>query len=203
MGGRGSGRSPSYGWHVSKCHEYHAVDIAWLVREGLLKVGRWSTVTWSSRGKETGSIRIDSHPDFARMIYRTRERGGEWQGVQEDVPVVETATNFGGRRKWFVCLSCRRRCRILYGETHFRCRRCHNLKYESQYENAIGRAADRRHALRKRLGYEGSLDEPFPPKPKGMHWKTYFALERADEQLGQIWAERTWEWLRRTDPLRR
>jgi hypothetical protein len=28
-----------------------------------------------------------------------------------------------------------------------------------------------------RLGGSGSLDEPFPMKPKGMHWKTYRRLE--------------------------
>jgi hypothetical protein len=30
--------------------------------------------------------------------------------------------------------------------------------------------------IRKRLGGSVNLDEPFPEKPKGMHWRTYRKL---------------------------
>lgn len=122
-----------------------------------------------------------------RLIYRTRPRGGEWRDVDELIPFTSTATQFGGKRVWFACPSCQKRCRIIYGGCYFRCRRCHGLRYESQYEDAISRAASQRHKLRKRLGYVGSLEDPFPLKPKGMHWTTYEQLQARDEECEQRW----------------
>jgi hypothetical protein len=42
--------------------------------------------------------------------------------------------------------------------------------------------------VRVRLGGSGSMDECFPPKPKGMHWRTYRRLEADDEAADNIWA---------------
>lgn len=87
-------------------------------------------------------------------------------------------------------MSCGRRCRILYGGSLYRCRRCHGLKYESQYEPAYQRAINQADNLRKRVGGgRGAFDEePFPPKPKGMHWKTYRRLEERYDALQGAWA---------------
>ena len=62
MGGRGSGRQASLGFMVDKCHEYKSIDIAWLHRQKLLQMGRTSTITWSFRDKQTGSIGIARLP---------------------------------------------------------------------------------------------------------------------------------------------
>ena len=195
MGGRGSGRPSGYGYGVHKCHEYHSIDLAWLRRKKLFNVGHLSTLTWSRAGRETGSIRINCHADGVRLIYRQRRDTDNWQDVNEFVPFLETDTQFGGQRQWFRCLSCGGRCRILYGGAHFRCRRCYKLKYESQYEVTYARACSQAHNLRKRLGHVGSLDDPFPAKPKGMHWKTYQQLERRDEQLQNRWAVGVMQWM--------
>ena len=32
------------------------------------------------------------------------------------------------------------------------------------------------------------MDEPFPVKPKGMHWKSYERLQMQDERLQNAWA---------------
>ncbi len=188
MGGLGSGRTASYGFAVDKCHEYHSVDLAWLRRKKLLSVGRWSTLTWSRAGHETGSIRVECLTEGVTLVYRHRRNGNDWQAVREFVPFVGTSAAFGGRRQWFQCLSCGNKCRILYGGSYFRCRCCHRLKYETQYEPAFARAATRALKIRDRLGEKGGLDDPFPEKPKGMHWKTYQRLEAEDEQLQQAWA---------------
>ena len=66
---------------------------------------------------------------------------------------------------------------------------------ESQYEAPYSRACSQAHKLRKRLGYEGSLDDPFPPKPKRMHWTTYRQLEIRDEQLQNQWAAGAMRWM--------
>lgn len=195
MGGRGSGRPSGYGYGVAKCNEYHSIDLAWVRRKNLFNVGRWSSLTWSRGGRETGSIRIECHADGVRLVYRQRKNDENWQDVNEFVPLVETPTAFGGKRQWFKCLSCGRSCRILYGGAHFRCRRCYKLKYESQYEASYARSCSQAHNLRKRLGQVGSLDEPFPPKPKGMHWKTYQQLEQRDQQLQNRWAVGVMQWM--------
>lgn len=188
MGGRGSGRQSSWGLLVDKCSDYHSVDLAWLRRRACLRPGYSGSLTWSRCGTKTGSIGYRVETNGLRLIYRTRSYGGEWVDIDEVIPFVETDTNFGGRRQWFLCPTCRRRCRIIYGGSRFRCRRCYRLKYESQYEPPFGRAATRCHKIRERLGYSGALDEPFPPKPKGMHWKTYERLELLEQQLQQRWA---------------
>jgi hypothetical protein len=188
MGGIGSGRAASFGLMVEKCHEMHSIDLAWLRRKKLLKPGQWSSLRWSRGGHETGSIRIACVQEGMLLSYRQRERGGEWQDVSEIVSLVETTTRFGGRRQWFLCLSCRRRCRILYGGAYFRCRRCMNLKYDTQYEPAFARAATRALKIRERLGGKGGIDDPFPEKPKGMRWATYERLRDEEERLQRAWA---------------
>ena len=178
----------SFGIMVDKCSEYHSIDLAWLRREKLLRVGHGSTLTWSRGGQQSGSIRIHGLADGVRLNYRQRPAGGDWRDIEEIVPLVETLTRFGGRRLWFQCLSCQRRCRVLYGGSYFRCRRCHSLKYESQYEPAWGRSASRALKIRASLGNSAGVDDPFPCKPRGMHWATYRRLEAEYDGLIEDWA---------------
>ena len=174
MGGSGSGRPPSF--VTAKCEDYHAIDLAWLRRKGLLVPGGSSTIRWSRGGHQTGAVRIDISDQGLRLSYRACSSGDDWQSISEVIPFTESQTNFGGSRCWLQCLSCARACRVLYGGTRFRCRNCLGLRYGSQYEPAYARAASQAHKIRTRLGHYGSLDEPFPPKPKGMHWATYRRL---------------------------
>jgi hypothetical protein len=172
---------------VDKCNDYQSIDLAWLRRKKLLKVGHWSSLSWSRRGQQTGSIRIECLAHGVRLVYRQRQHGGAWQDVADFVPLVETPTRFGGRRQWFECLSCHRRCRILYGGAYFRCRRCHRLKYETQYEPPYARAATRALKIRDRLGGKGGIDDPFPEKPKYMRWATYDRLRNEADDLERRW----------------
>lgn len=80
---------------------------------------------------------------------------------------------------------------MLYGGAYFRCRHCHGLKYESQYEPPWLRGTTRAQKIRERYGGSGSLDEPFPEKPKGMHWRTYERLVAEDERLTRAWERLT------------
>ena len=72
---------------------------------------------------------------------------------------------------------------MLYSGKHYRCRKCHRLKYESQYETGWRRAESRACRISRRLGGTGVIDDPFPPKPKGMHWATYVRLAQHYEAL--------------------
>lgn len=197
MGGHGSGRSNGRGMLTNKCHEYHSIDLAWLKRKNCLRTGCAGNLKWSRCGQPTGNIDYRVEPGGLRLIYRTRSFGGDWRDVDELIPFNWSNTNFRGRRPWFLCPSCRRACRILYGGSYFRCRKCHRLKYESQYEPAFGRAANRAHKLREKLGYLGSLDDPLPAKPKGMHWKSYRRLQAKDAALQDRWALGVMGWMRR------
>lgn len=187
MGGMGSGRPASFGFLAGTTNDYHSIDLAWLRREKLLKVGRQSTITWSRNGNKTGSVGLAVLSGGVRLVYRTRSTGEDWKDVDDFIPFISTATQFGGEREWFRCPSCTKRCRIIYGGGYFRCRRCYGLRYETQYEPAFARAATKALKIRDRLGGKGGVDDPFPDKPKGMHWKTYERLQTKDEVLLRQW----------------
>jgi hypothetical protein len=142
---------------------------------------------WSRGGRETGSIEIQYLQHGLRLVYR-HGRGEEWISVDEVVPFLEMPLHLGGKRLWFACPSCQRKCRILYGGSLFRCRRCHGLKYETQYEPAFARAATRALKIRERLGSAGGIDDGFPKRPKGMHRRTYERLREQEVRLQSVWA---------------
>ena len=127
-----------------------------------------------------GSIGLQAKSDGVRLFYRSRGDDDEWHDVDELVPTVWTPTQFGGRRQWFLCLKCGRRCRVLYGGSRFRCRCCHRLSYSSQAETRADRATRAMFKIVRRLDPEEDCND-LPPKPKGMHRRTYERLvERYD-----------------------
>ncbi len=195
MGGPGSGRWGR--WQESKdtVESSRALDIRAWHRRGLLD-GWGFGWSWSGRGGErVASIWVRVQPgQHVTLIYRVRTGGGPWQDVEEPVPLTWTPCPFGGRRPWFLCPGvghgrvCRRRVAILYGAgREFLCRHCYDLVYESQREDQATRLIARAQKIRRRLGGNASLMAPFPPKPKGMHWRTYaecYAQARRAEAAG-------------------
>ena len=109
-----------------------------------------------------------------------------WRGTVITAHLVSTAMHLGGRREWFRCPACSSRVRILYGPD-FACRTCQRVNYPSTRQSTGDRAITRAVRLRRRLGADGSLMEPFPGRPKGMKRKTWwrlFAKANRDEQRG-------------------
>lgn len=186
MGGIGSGR---YSTCPTTLDDFQAIDLRYLRRQKLLSPGYHGSLRWLRGGQETASIRFSVGTDDVVLSYRTRARGAaDWEDVREVVPLLRTAQPLGGERLWFGCPHCRRRCMILYGGRRFLCRRCVGAPYGSQNEDAHDRLLRRAQAIRTRLGGSGATTEPFPPKPKGMHWKTYDRLERKCKALeGAMW----------------
>ena len=201
MGGVGSGNWYRFDKKITT-GECHSVDVRYLHREGLLTPGRWFSLRWSRAGRETGFIRAavigDEKPKGVILTYRHRSGpSGEWEDVREPVSLDWTACNFGGERPWFICpgAGCGRRVAILYGPgRYFLCRHCYDLVYESQRDNAIYRALHKAQSIRERLGGGTNMMEPFPVKPKGMHYETYWRLreEHDEAEMEQLVGMREW-----------
>jgi hypothetical protein len=99
-----------------------------------------------------------------------------------------TSTAFGGRRLWLICPSCGARCRVIYaGRRRFACRVCHRLRYSSQAETPADRAIRAMTKIAKRLD-PTATDIDLPPKPKGMHWRTYERLTDRYTDHDNRWA---------------
>jgi len=179
MGGCGSGRSGG----KSTTDGMKALDVRKLKRWGSLTPGRSFTVTWSSRGKETGNINGRAETDRVILSYQTRSAGGEWRAMEYPVYLEWTTMHLGGLRPWFLCpaLGCGRRVAILYGGAVFACRHCHRLAYACQRETGDGRAILRADAIRERLKWVPGIANGNGGKPKGMHWKTYYRLRAAHD----------------------
>jgi len=183
LGGLGSGNRHRFDKKTTT-DECHSLDVRRLYREGLLKSGRQLSWRWSRAEREVASIGAIVYQDRVVLSYRHHSRlGGEWEDVEEPVPLEWTPCNFGGERPWFVCpgvvngVECGRRVAILYGPgKYFLCRHCYDLRYESQREDKKDRALRRAQKIRQRLGESANMMEPFPDKLKGMHLDTYMRL---------------------------
>lgn len=73
---------------------------------------------------------------------------------------------------------------------YYLCRHCHNLAYETQNMNDAFRLLEAAQKIRERLGAKSlAINDPFPPRPKGMHYKTYMDLWIKYRSLTDL----TWE----------
>lgn len=182
MGGLGSGNY----WQSGRatCEASTRIELPYLRKRGMLRPGYRGSLSWNVGGSPSGSISFHMHQSGMELIYKYRKAGeDEWRDVSETIPFAFTGQHLGGRRRWFVCLSCGRRCGVLYGGTHYRCRKCWNLAYASQSESPSSRAISKAQKLRRRLGGSESLDDAFPKRPKGMHRRTYQRLRAKGEAL--------------------
>ena len=168
MGGYGSGRN-SRG--ANKTDEFHKLDLA-SFNQDWFRVSWSGTMTWSRGGHKTGCIGYRLRRDHMQLTYSTT-RNGERLEIDERFDFAFTDQPFGGKRRWIVCRSCQRRCRVLYGGSYFRCGRCYQATYQSQYERIRVPGLSRSERERELLGGEPGFMSPFPRKPSGLHWRTY------------------------------
>jgi hypothetical protein len=183
MGGPGSGRW--YRWDTKDTVEgCRRLDVRDWQRRGFLRPGSWFSWGWRDlNGLQVSSINVQVQQGQVLLSYRYRRGSEDWQDIEEPVPLTWTPCHYGGQRPWFICPSvvqgriCGRRVAILYGAgRYFLCRRCYNLAYESQREDDATRLISKAQKIRQRLGGSASLMDPFPDKPKRMHWRTYERL---------------------------
>ena len=202
MGGWGSGRRRS---SKATTADYLQLDVRRLQRDGLLDLRRSFNWWWTRNSEPVADINIIPENDRVVLTYRTQQTDREQTEQNYSILLERTPCNYGGERVWFRCpvAGCRRRAAILYGEEIFACRICRQLAYPCQNATSERRAISRANAFRERLGHRGSIFDPFPLRPKGMHLRTYYglkwryenaaliALQRVGSQLGMTFEKPT------------
>lgn len=163
-----------------------SLDVRRLAREGLLAGGvRSGTWRWSS-----GSLAAyTASPEVLELRYSSRD---PWTDERQEhaprVPLEWLPCPYGGRRPWFRCPRCGRRCAVVYLRRLCACRVCHRLAYPSQREDASSRAHRRGRKLMGRLGVTGqdawdlALEPRCAPKPPRMRWATWERIVAAAEE---------------------
>jgi ribosomal protein S27E len=103
------------------------------------------------RGRQRGAVGLRGLGDGVSIGLAA----GDAEGAAT-VPIVYTQQHLGGRRAWWSCPDCRRRCALLFIVPNLRvtCRLCARLPYATEVEDRIGRAAIKVARLRARLGPE-------------------------------------------------
>jgi hypothetical protein len=160
------------------------LDLQGFRRLGLLRPNHLGTVRWPTNGSGFALVHFMVEADALTLRYQASDQIDQaGPDAVQRVVLTRTGQHVGGERIWLVCPDCHRRCSALCYAGHFRCRRCLGLRYPSQHQPLHERLLYRAQAIRKRLGGSGSMEEPFPGKPKGMRWATYRRLQSQDQAL--------------------
>jgi hypothetical protein len=186
MGGPGSG--DWYRWD-KRCHVHSRpyIDIRFLKQQGKLFAGASFELNWDT-GRNEDHVSIDCQVKEDRLVIDyeipgPNDRQEKWQNV---IDFDFTLCHFGGKRTWFLCPVCRKRVAVVHkSQLRYACRHCCDLVYLSQSQTKEVRMMLKAKMIHFRLGGTGDIACPFPPKPKGMHWRTYLRLHKQEIELLQ------------------
>jgi hypothetical protein len=155
------------------------LDINALVRQGLVCLGSKTRVPIAWR---------EPHCDEPETGFLTAELSFPLRGwmriglgsFEQWIELVTQPRHFGGRQWYFTCPKTDRRASILWkppGAERFLSRYAWGraVAYGSQFETPHDRTCSAARAIRYRLGGSEFVEfgGELPPKPKGMHWRTY------------------------------
>jgi hypothetical protein len=171
MGGFGSGPRNAGRALTS---ERLQLDIRQLARDGLLHACAGSArIYWQEGGRTIAGVEARLHAGQLELSYAGDTSPAE--DSVERVSVQTTPCTYGGRRQWFLCAQCSRRCAILYADRiGFACRYCLDLRYPSQRRHRAARARARVEAIGRRLGW--APNGAGGGKPPRMHLRTFTRL---------------------------
>ncbi|KSU78477.1 hypothetical protein GA0061096_4588 [Fictibacillus enclensis] len=167
-----------------------SLEIHWIKKHDFLQKGCTVKGNCQQRFTNSGrSLKTSITSTNAKLITLTYKINGE--KVSYSVPVDYSACNFGGERPWFRCpnINCKKRVGTLFlrGQ-YFLCRHCHGLAYKTQMMSQQFRLLEKAQKVRGKLGGDLSTLSPFPAKPKGMHWNTYYNLKsKAMRNEDKMW----------------
>jgi hypothetical protein len=172
------------------CESCRSIDVREWARRGYLRPHQPFLWSWTRDGEPCGSItvRIEPHPVPGEVVLSFRSHGsakGRLRSLEQRLRISWTKCHLGGWRPWFRC-SCGRRAAKLYdgAADFFACRHCCGLAYASQQLCTRDRLISSARRIRMQLGGGPSFFDPFPDKPRGMHWSTYDRL-RARAQASE------------------
>ena len=164
------------------------LDLNKLIRDGFAKPGECcrNGISWkyTATGETVASGTIEMHLRREGYGTTTFDLGKFGQIIR----LIAVSRHFGGLQWYFLCPALGRKVAVMWcppGANSFRSRQAwgRQVAYGSQFETWNYRALSRAQDIRYRLGgiHYVALDSLQPPKPKGMHWRTYEAqLERAE-----------------------
>jgi hypothetical protein len=113
----------------------------------------------------------------------------------QQITLVSRPRHYGGRQWFFVCPMTARLATVLWtppGASKFCSRQAwgRQVAYASQFMNRDSRAHRGKSKIKSQLCSLGKFDPDkweFPPKPKGMRWRTYNRLEQKfDDYEGML-----------------
>ncbi|MFM1988274.1 MAG: hypothetical protein RJA99_1231 [Pseudomonadota bacterium] len=136
---------------------YMSIDVRRLAREGLLSRPGWSGWTWSQDGERIGSIGLRVNPGLSVTFEFNQTRQGKSRPVSATAWLESTPCAFGGRRWWWRCPNCSRRCARLFIVTGgLGCLSCLRMVHLSQRMTPIDRSWRRTQKAEAALGMDGS-----------------------------------------------
>ena len=174
MGGVGSGRRGAHQHLVEHCL---TLDLPLMMKRGWVRDEQRGTfrLRFSQTGERMRLFYDLRDPDAAwlELNYRKFIRADVQPAVAQYIPLTFTEPHFGGRRWWMTCDG--QRVAKLYmppGGNSFGSRESWGLVYNSQREDACGRAFGRLSRLQRKLRSEERWGVE-PSRPKGM-WRSKF-----------------------------
>jgi hypothetical protein len=132
-------------------------------------------------GLEQARLTVFALPEQASLhIHYQLSEGGFLIAEDGQVIAISWSEQADGKgvRAWFVCPSCGRQRTKLYLDSEFKCRACHRNPYKSKSLSPHQRQLAKANSLRIKYGGRPGAGNPFPPRPKGKHLRTY-ARDRA------------------------
>lgn len=157
--------------------ECYSLSLSRLLQEGYLKnhESTQKVPIRNHRGKQGLTLTIDMAPD---------EEESEWliRNTLQSVVLRATTLHFGGKRWWFVCPECTRRCSYLYsmpGKLYFSCRQCLDLTYRS-CQDSHSNSSINIPGVGRRVRYHWRRKRDRRSDYKGRGWR--FHLTEAEKQ---------------------
>lgn len=136
MGGPGSGNWYNHPAAKRRVEDTYTLPVGYFRKQ--LADGRpWAgSIGWTQGGREVGRIGVVIEAATSvRLVYTVAKGKPDERKYNYRVNVTATTPHYGGRRHWWECPGCGRRCAILYGLWVYLCRQCQGLTYRSCQES--------------------------------------------------------------------